>query len=162
MAANGRTRSTNHAIAAAAALLLVCVTGSASAQNFMRSPTGGAPQVSLGQRANPGMGRVGGNPVGGTVDRVPPLVDRGAAASWTDDAPRSRLPPPLCALRPVSPPAATTAIAANASTGRSPSTVVAKAQRGRAGPAVAAACARRMRPAPEPCRTSSSPKSMAP
>ncbi|MCP1971169.1 S8 family serine peptidase [Bradyrhizobium elkanii] len=94
MAANGRTRSTNHAIAAAAALLLVCVAGSASAQNFMRSPTGGAPQVSLGQRANPGMGRVGGNPVGGTVGRVPPLVDRGPAASWTGDAPRSRLPPP--------------------------------------------------------------------
>ncbi|MTV14404.1 MULTISPECIES: S8 family serine peptidase [Bradyrhizobium] len=97
MAANGRTRSTNHAIAAAAALLLVCVAGSASAQNFMRSPTGGAPQVSLGQRANPGMGRVGGNPVGGfggMVGRMPPSADRGPAASWTDDAPRSRLPPP--------------------------------------------------------------------
>ncbi|MGX1108905.1 MULTISPECIES: S8 family serine peptidase [Bradyrhizobium] len=97
MAANGRTRSTNHAIAAAAALLLVCVAGSASAQNFMRSPTGSAPQVSLGQRANPAMGRVGGNPVGGfggTVGRMPPSVDRGPATSWTDDGPRSRVSPP--------------------------------------------------------------------
>ena len=97
MAANGRTRSTNHAIAAAAALLLVCVAGSASAQNFMRSPAGSAPQVSLGQRANPGMGRVGGNPVGGfggTVGRMPPSVDRGPATSWTDDGPRSRVSPP--------------------------------------------------------------------
>ncbi|MGY4569133.1 S8 family serine peptidase [Bradyrhizobium pachyrhizi] len=99
MAANGRTRSTNHAIAAAAALLLVCVAGSASAQNFMRSPTGGAPQVSPGLRANPGIGRLGGNPAGGfgnPVGRMPPLsVDRGPATSWTDDGPRPRMPPPV-------------------------------------------------------------------
>ncbi|MGY4222657.1 subtilisin family serine protease [Bradyrhizobium sp. USDA 4503] len=100
MAANGRTRSTNHAIAAATALLLVCVAGSASAQNFMRSPTGGgAPQVSPGLRANPGIGKLGGNPAGGfggPVGRMPPLsVDRGPATSWTDDGPRPRVPPPV-------------------------------------------------------------------
>ncbi|MCA1400842.1 S8 family serine peptidase [Bradyrhizobium sp. BRP56] len=98
MAANGRTRLTNHAIGAAAALLLVCVAGSASAQNFMRSPTGGAPQVSPGLRANPGMGRVGGNPAGGfggPVGRMPPTVDRGPATSWTYDGPRLRVPSPV-------------------------------------------------------------------
>ncbi|MGN8546573.1 S8 family serine peptidase [Bradyrhizobium sp. 13971] len=98
MAANGRTRLTNHAIAAAAALLLVCVAGSASAQNFMRSPTGGAPQVSPGLRANPGIGRLGGNQAGGfgaSVGRMPPSVDRGPATSWTDDGPRPRVPPPV-------------------------------------------------------------------
>jgi subtilisin family serine protease len=88
MTANGRTRSTNRATVAAAALLLVCVAGSAYAQSFMRSPIGGG--VSAGPRINPGIGRPGGSAAGG-----PPLsADRGPPASWTDEGPRSGMRPP--------------------------------------------------------------------
>lgn len=96
MTANGRTRSTSRAAVAAAALLLACLAGSASAQNFMRSPIGGGSQVSPGPRANLGMGRVGGGGAGGfggTIGRAPFSADRGPAPSWTDDGPRSNVPP---------------------------------------------------------------------
>jgi len=70
MTANGRTRSTNRAAIAAAVLLLASVAGSAYAQNFMRSPIGGRPQLSIGPRVNPGIGRAGGG-LDGTADRTP-------------------------------------------------------------------------------------------
>ncbi|TWC05903.1 subtilase family protein [Bradyrhizobium macuxiense] len=96
MAANGRTRSTNRAAVAAAALLLVCVSGSAHAQNFMRSPGGGGPQMSLGPRVNPGIGRAGSNAAGGfggMAGRTRLSADRGPAGSWTGEGPRSGMRP---------------------------------------------------------------------
>ncbi|WP_342723073.1 S8 family serine peptidase [Bradyrhizobium sp. B097] len=87
MTANGRTRSTNRAAIAAAVLLLASVAGSAYAQNFMRSPIGGRPQLSIGPRVNPGIGGAG----GGLADRAPL---HGPATSWTGDGPRSSMPPP--------------------------------------------------------------------
>ncbi|MCC8981170.1 S8 family serine peptidase [Bradyrhizobium acaciae] len=96
MTADGRTRSTNGAAVAAAFFLLLSVAGSAHAQNFMRTPIGGGPQLSFGPRANPGMDRGGGNAAGGfggAVGRMPVSADHGPATSWTDDGPRSRLPP---------------------------------------------------------------------
>ncbi|MGY4427052.1 hypothetical protein ACVWY2_009501 [Bradyrhizobium sp. JR6.1] len=94
MTANGRTRSTNRAAIAAAVLLLASVAGSAYAQNFMRSPIGGRPQLSIGPRVNPGIGGAGGNAGGGldgTAGRAPL---HGPATSWTGDGPRSSMPPP--------------------------------------------------------------------
>ncbi|WP_245452614.1 S8 family serine peptidase [Bradyrhizobium sp. C9] len=80
----------NRAAIAAAVLLLVSVAGSAYAQNFMRSPIGGRPQLSIGPRVNPGIGRAGGG-LDGTADRTPL---HGPATSWTGDGPRSSLPLP--------------------------------------------------------------------
>ncbi|QOZ35481.1 S8 family serine peptidase [Bradyrhizobium sp. CCBAU 53421] len=88
MTPNGRTRSTNRAAIAAAVLLLVCFPSSAYSQNFMRSPVGGGPRVSLGPRVNPGIGRIDGN--GGPAGRAPL---HGPATSWIDDGPRSSMPP---------------------------------------------------------------------
>ncbi|WP_430649137.1 S8 family serine peptidase [Bradyrhizobium viridifuturi] len=93
MTANGRTRSTNRAAVAAAALLLVCLSGSAYAQNFMRSPISGGPQMSPGPQVNLGIGRAGGG-FGGTTGRTPLSADRGPAASWTGEGPRSGMRPP--------------------------------------------------------------------
>jgi len=119
MTANGRTRSTNRAAIAAAALLLVSVAGSAYAQNFMRSPIGGRPQFSIGPRVNPGIGRAGGNAGGGLDGRLAarrstarrrrgPAMDRDRACRR-----------PMCVTPPVSLPIAMTA-RANAPAGRSP------------------------------------------
>ncbi|MDH2380256.1 S8 family serine peptidase [Bradyrhizobium sp. CER78] len=97
MTANGRTRSTNRAAVAAAALLLVCLSPSAYAQNFMRSPVGGGPQMSLGARVNPGISRAGGNTIGGfggMAGRTPLSADRGPVGSWTDEGPRSGMRSP--------------------------------------------------------------------
>ena len=93
MTANGRTRTTNRAANPAAVLLLVSVAGSAYAQNFMRSPIGGGPQLSIGPRVNPGIGRAGGNAGGGLDGTVGRMPLHGPATSWTDDGPRSSMPP---------------------------------------------------------------------
>ncbi|MGY3697085.1 subtilisin family serine protease [Bradyrhizobium sp. USDA 3240] len=91
MTANGRTQSTNRAAIAAAVLLLVCLPNSTYSQGFMRSPIGGGPQLSVGPRVNPGIGRVGGG-LDGTAGRAPL---HGPATSWTDEGPRSSRPPSL-------------------------------------------------------------------
>lgn len=89
MTANSRTQSTNGAAIAVAVLLLVSAASSAHAQNFMRSPIGAGPQLSIGPRVNPGIGRAGGG-LDGTAGRAP---FHGPATSWTGDGPRSSLPP---------------------------------------------------------------------
>src|SRR5882757_5100326 len=97
MTADGRTRWMSRAAVAAAALSLVCLTGSAHAQGFMRSPgIGGGAQVSTGPRINPGMGRVDGHAAGrfgGLLGRSPLSADRGADTSSPDGGPRLRSPP---------------------------------------------------------------------